>query len=104
MFLCTANFTAAFPHDPRPLEQRTIATPDGERSYSEQPFWTAHPSLAGLPALSAPVGLGAGGMPIGAQIVGPLYEDDTAITFAELLAEVVGGYQPPPDAPAAAGD
>jgi amidase len=29
------------------------------------------------------------------QIVGPLYEDDTAITFAELLADVVGGFQPP---------
>ncbi len=104
VFLCPTNFTAAFPHDPRPLQQRTIATPDGERPYSEQPFWTAHPSLAGLPALSAPVGLAAGGMPVGAQIVGPLYEDDTAITFAELLAEVVGGYQSPPDPPAAAGD
>ena len=97
--LCPTNFTAAFPHDPRPLPQRTIATPDCERPYSEQPFWTAHPSLAGLPALSAPVGLGAGGMPVGAQIVGPLSEDDTAITFAELLAEVVGGYLPPPDPP-----
>jgi hypothetical protein len=27
--------------------------------------------------------------------VGPLYEDDTAITFAELLADVVGGYEAP---------
>jgi amidase len=83
---------------------RSPTSPDGERSYSEQPFRTAHPSVAELPALSAPVGLAAGGMPIDAQIVGPLYEDDTAITFAELLAEVVGGYQPPPDPPAAAGD
>jgi amidase len=33
---------------------------------------------------------------VGAQIVAPLYEDDTAITFAELLAEVTGGFQPPP--------
>ena len=57
--LCPTNFTAAFPHDPRPLPQQTIATPDGERPYSEQPFWTA--ILAGrLAALSAPVGLGRG--------------------------------------------
>jgi hypothetical protein len=28
--------------------------------------------------------------------VGPLYEDDTAITFAELFADVVGGYEAPP--------
>jgi hypothetical protein len=29
-----------------------------------------------------------------AQIIGPLYEDDTALTF-ELLAQVLGGYAPP---------
>lgn len=36
------------------------------------------------------------GLPTGAQIIGPLYEDDTALTFAELLAEHIGGYEPPP--------
>jgi len=30
------------------------------------------------------------------QILGPLYQDDTAITFADLLAEVTDGFQPPP--------
>jgi hypothetical protein len=30
------------------------------------------------------------------QIVGPLFEDDTAITFAELLGEAIGGYEGPP--------
>jgi len=35
-------------------------------------------------------------LPVGAQIIGPMYEDDTAITFAELLGDVVGGYQRPP--------
>jgi amidase len=44
----------------------------------------------------APIGRTPGGLPVGAQIVGPLYEDDTAITFAELLAEVLGGYERPP--------
>jgi amidase len=95
-FLCPTNFTAPFPHDPRPFEERTIATAEGDRSYRDQPFWIAHPSLAGLPAVAAPVGRTPGGLPVGLQIVGPLYEDDTAITFAELLAEVTGGYQPPP--------
>jgi amidase len=33
---------------------------------------------------------------VGVQILGPLYEDDTAITFAELLADLTGGFQPPP--------
>jgi amidase len=96
VFLCPVNFTPAFPHDPRPFEARTISTPEGERPYDNQSFWVSHASLPGLPAVSAPVGRTPGGLPVGAQIVGPLYEDDTAITFAELLGDVIGGYQRPP--------
>ena len=96
VFLCPASFTTAFPHDPRPFQDRTIATPQGERPYADQVFWVAQPALPGLPAVAAPVGRSAAGLPVGAQVVGPLHEDDTAITVAELLAEVAGGYQPPP--------
>jgi amidase len=96
VFLCPVNFTPAFPHDARPLEVRTIATPEGERPYNDQAFWVSHASLPGLPAVAAPVGRTPGGLPVGVQIVGPLYEDDTAITFAELLGDVIGGYEHPP--------
>ena len=96
VFLCPANFTAAFPHDARPFEERTIATPEGEQPYSNQAFWVAHASLPGLPAVVAPIGRTPGGLPVGAQIMGPLYEDNTAITFAELLGDVAGGYEAPP--------
>lgn len=97
VFLCPSNFTPAFPHDARPFDQRMIATPGGERPYTDQPFWISHASLPGLPAVVAPVGRTvAAGLPVGVQIVGPLYEDDTAITFAELLGDVVGGYERPP--------
>ncbi len=98
VFVCPANFTPAFPHDGRPFEERTITTPEGRRPYQDQAFWVSHASLPGLPALAAPLGRTPGGLPVGAQIVGPLHEDDTAITFAELLADVIGGYEPPPDA------
>jgi amidase len=50
------NFTAAIEHDNRPFDQRTVHTSDGERRYDEQPFWTAQPAVAGLPALAAPAG------------------------------------------------
>jgi amidase len=96
VFLCPTNFTAAFPHDSRPFEDRTITTPEGERRYDSQPFWISHASLPGLPAVAAPIGTTPGGLPVGAQIIGPLYEDDTALTFAELLSDVIGGYRPPP--------
>ncbi|MFD1545019.1 amidase family protein [Nonomuraea guangzhouensis] len=80
----------------------TTATPairpgDGT-DVERMPFWITHASLPGLPAVDAPIGITPGGLPLSAQIVGPLYEDDTAITFAELLSEIAGGYtQPPPD-------
>jgi amidase len=95
VFLCPVNFTAAFPLDARPFGERVISTPEGPRRYDEQPFWTAHPALAGLPVVAAPIGQTRSGLPVGIQVVGPRYEDDTAITFAELLAEVTGGFQPP---------
>ena len=96
VFLCPTNFTPAFPHDTSPWGERMIATPEGDRPYQDQPFWVAQASLPGLPAVTAPAGMTAGGLPVGAQILGPLYEDDTAITFAELMGDVIGGYARPP--------
>jgi amidase len=95
VFVCPSNFTPAFPHDARPFDERTVPTPEGERPYRDQPFWISHASLPGLPAVVAPGGRTPGGLPVGVQIFGPLYEDDTAIAFADLLAELVGGFQPP---------
>jgi amidase len=96
VFLCPTNFTAAIPHDDRPFDQRTVETPQGERPYDQQAFWISHASLPGLPSLSAPIGTTARGLPVGIQIVGPPFEDDTAITFADRLADVVGGFRPSP--------
>jgi amidase len=96
VFLCPVNFTPAFPHDTRPFEERAITPPQGEWSYNDQAFWVSHASLPGLPAVAAPIGHTPGGLPVGVQVVGPLYEDDTAITFAELLTDAIGGYAPPP--------
>jgi amidase len=95
VFVCPADFTPAFPHDNLPFEERTITTPEGEQPYDNQPFWISHASLAGLPAVVAPIGRTPGGLPVGAQIIGPLHEDDTALTFAELLGDVIGGYESP---------
>jgi amidase len=82
VFLCPVNFTTAPLHDDRPLHQRTVAG----RPYTDQSFWISHAALPGLPALSAPVGHSRDGLPVGLQILAPRHEDDTAITFAELLA------------------
>lgn len=88
VFLCPTNITTAIEHDDRPFEQRTISIDNAERSYNDQTFWISQPSLPGLPAVSAPIGTSKG-LSIGMQIVGPIFEDNTAITFAELLADVI---------------
>ncbi|MGW3963551.1 amidase family protein [Amycolatopsis sp. NPDC005003] len=79
VFLCPTVFTTAPAHDDR-------------HRYDDQVFWIAQASLPGLPAVSAPVGRVR---PAGLQVVGPAHEDDTAITFAELAADVIGGFVPP---------
>jgi amidase len=96
VFVCPTNFTAAFEHDHRPFGERMVNTPDGARRYDEQAFWITHPTLPGLPSVAAPVGTTAAGLPVGIQIIAPRYAEDTAITFAELLAEVTGGFHLPP--------
>jgi amidase len=85
VFLCPTSFTTAFPHDDRPFEERTI---DGT-PYAAQAFWISHASLTGHPALSMHVGQARSGLPVGAQVIAPFHEDDTAITFAELTADAL---------------
>jgi len=96
-FLLPTALVPAFPHDPTtsPLV-RVLATPRGERPYLDLCFWTSFASLAGLPATTAPVGLTPGGLPVGMQIMGPYLEDATPIDLAGRLADVVGGFRPPP--------
>ncbi|MGW7687099.1 amidase family protein [Kribbella sp. NPDC054772] len=77
VFLCPTSFTVAFPHG--------STTIDGQ-PYEAQAFWVSHASLTGHPALNVPIGSTPSGLPVGAQVIGPWHEDDTAITFAELLA------------------
>jgi amidase len=58
--------------------------------------WISVATLAGLPATVAPVGRTNADLPVGIQVVGPMWEDATPIEFAALLSEVAGGFVPPP--------
>ena len=98
VFLLPTTITAAFPHDrSEPIGKRTIDTPEGKRPYLQQvPYWITFASLAGIPATVAPVGLTRDGLPVGIQILAPMWEDATSIEFAALLADRIGGFTPPP--------
>jgi amidase len=95
--LLPTTFVAAFPHDPTPdVMNRRLATPEGPRDYMDLSFWISFATLTGLPATTAPVGLTRNNLPVGIQIVGPYLEDATPIDIAGRLADVVGGFTPPP--------
>jgi len=96
VFLLPSTFTAAFAHDPTPIETRMIPLPEG----GAQPFlnmlaYISPATLTGCPATTAPAGLSKSGLPVGIQIVGPYLEDGTPIRFAQLLAREIGGFRPP---------
>lgn len=88
--------TTAFPHDHSDITRRTLAVDGASIPYFQQLFWAGLATVAYLPAVVAPVGLADDGLPVGLQIVAPYLEDRTAIRFAELLAEELGGFVAPP--------
>jgi amidase len=99
VFLMPAAISAAYPHNPAKTTldlARTIPTPEGPRPYIDIIHWQAPASFTGLPSTVAPAGRTAGGLPVGIQVLGPLYEDGTPIRFAELLTGIAGGFTAPP--------
>ena len=97
VLLCPVLPTAAILHDhTEPMGARTITVNGAPRPYFDLLSWAGLVGMALLPATVAPVGRTAGGLPFGVQIVGPYLEDLTTIAFAAHLAEIGGGFQPPP--------
>jgi len=87
----------AIPHDHRePFATRTIRVGGQERPYQDLVGWIALATATWHPATAAPAGRTRDGLPVGVQIVGPYLEDRTPIDFARRLADVAGGFEPPP--------
>ena len=53
-------------------------------------IFTLPPSLAGVPAISTPVGLSPGGLPIGLQLVGPHFSEARLVRAAHALEQALG--------------
>jgi len=56
-------------------------------------------NLTGLPGLAVPAGLDEQGLPVGLQIVGPLWSELKLLEIARVLeqAGVLPGFQAPPN-------
>jgi amidase len=75
--------------------ERTITVNGQRRSYFEQPVWSGLANLLRTPATAAPAGVGESGLPVGIQIMGPLFEDRTPIEFARCMEKAFGPFNPP---------
>ena len=96
VLLCPISVTTAFPHDTRPLPERTITVNGAPRPYFEQLFWAGIATMPYLPSTVFPAGPAPDGLPIGLQAIGAEYADYTTIEFARLMAQEFGGFTPPP--------
>lgn len=47
-------------------------------------------SLAGMPAISLPAGLNEDGLPLGLQLMGPMWSEPLLIDFAEFIKQITG--------------
>jgi aspartyl-tRNA(Asn)/glutamyl-tRNA(Gln) amidotransferase subunit A len=61
-------------------------------------IYTLPPSLAGIPALSTPMGFDAQGLPLGLQLAAPAFEEQRLIALAAALEQATGfTARRPPD-------
>jgi aspartyl-tRNA(Asn)/glutamyl-tRNA(Gln) amidotransferase subunit A len=74
------------PTTPTPAFARGEKVEDPLQMYLSDIF-TVTANLAGLPALSVPVGFSSGGLPIGAQLTGPPFAEGLLLKAARLLEE-----------------
>ena len=88
--------TSAFPHDHRPLGERTVMVNGKHLPYFDQVFWAGLASVAYLPATVIPTGVDDKGLPVGVQIIGPEYGDLITIGVAKLLENEGFAFSPPP--------
>jgi amidase len=94
--VCPITSTPAFPHDHTPeLAERRLDIDGVEYPYVDQSVWAGLATMPGLPATAVPAGRSPEGLPVGVQIIGPMFEDRTPLRLAELLEQAIGGFQAP---------
>jgi aspartyl-tRNA(Asn)/glutamyl-tRNA(Gln) amidotransferase subunit A len=79
----------------------TVAFKLGERTADPLAMYLADvctlpASLAGIPAISLPAGLGASGLPVGLQLMAPAFEEPRLLAVAHGVEALLGRLPPPP--------
>ncbi|MEV5652440.1 amidase [Nocardia sp. NPDC052254] len=94
--VCPITPTPAFPHNHDPdLLERRIDIDGAEYPYFDQLVWAGLATMPGLPATAIPAGRSPDGLPVGVQLIGPMFGDRTPLRLAELLEQAIGGFRAP---------
>jgi amidase len=97
VLLCPVTPTEALPHDTEhTMFERAFSVDGVERPFADNLFWTGMIGILGLPAAVPTIGRTAGGLPVGVQVVAPYLRDRSAVAVASMIADLTGGYAPPP--------
>ena len=96
VLICPITATPAFKHDHGQYGSRTLEVNGETVPYFQQLFWAGIATLSFLPSTVFPTGLSKDGLPIGLQVIGAEFDDNTTMEFARLMAEEIGGFQAPP--------
>lgn len=98
LLLAPLTITPAFPHiaPEVSMAERVLRIDGADVPCHLQMAYPALATLSGQPATAFPIGRTRSGLPIGMQAIDPFLEDHTTIRFAALLANLIGGFVPPP--------
>ncbi len=97
LLICPVATTAAFKQNQQGFRwQRMVQVNGREQPSTTALFWAGYTNLCGLPATAVPLGLSDEGLPIGAQICGPVFADTVCLRFARWLESEYRAFVPPP--------
>jgi amidase len=87
LLVCPVVNTPPFPHDQEtPAMKRHLIINGQPQVYLDVTVWAGIAAIAGLPALSLPVGTSDEGLPLAVQLIGPAYSDRNLIHIARLMS------------------
>jgi amidase len=97
LLICPVATTAAFKHNQQGFRwQRMVRVNGRDQPSTTSLFWAGYTNLCGLPATAVPLGLSDEGLPIGAQVCGPVFADPVCLRFARWLETEYRAFVPPP--------
>mgnify|MGYP001809818046 CR=1 FL=1 len=86
-----AVLTPATPSSAFGLEEMAVASP--VEMYLNDVF-TVTVNMAGLPGIAVPGGLDSGGLPLGLQLIGRPFEEETLFRLAHVVEDAAGSFTP----------